>query len=235
MGKPLLTVQTQTLRRAADILGGKDPLRAILKVPMRSLEDWIDGQSNPPMDVFLKAVDIITVPAGNHTPAASSVRARVVTPFLEAVFRKDERHVMLEAALDAALAAANASMGNVQLKTPEGLRIVAQRGFRAPFLDFFACVTHNVGSCGTALKYGARIVVTDVAADPIFAGTDAAQVMEDAGVRAVQSTPLLSASGEVLGVLSTHYDEPCITLEADLEALDGVVQRAAFWLDQPTA
>ena len=252
MGVPPLTVQARTLQHAADILGGKDKLRAALRVPKTSLEQWLKGRALPPMDVFLKAVDIISTPASNRTPTAATVRARIarsrqlrqeartaplpkVTRFLEAAFRRDEHSAMLAAALDAALEAAHAPMGNVQLKTAEGLRIVAQRGFRAPFLEFFSCVTHDVGTCGTALKNGARVVVTDVAADPIFAGTDAARVMEDAGARAVQSTPLVSASGAILGMLSTHYDEPRIAPAANLEAIDRIARRASFWLDQATA
>ena len=48
-----LTVQARALRRAADILGGKDKLRAALRVPMVRLEHWLEGKSLPPMDVFL--------------------------------------------------------------------------------------------------------------------------------------------------------------------------------------
>ncbi len=257
------TLQARALRRAADILGGKDKLRATLRVPMASLEQWLAGKALPPMDVFLRAVDIISTPTSNRTPTAASVRARLlsrqsgdlinntkltiarsralrgqprsasfpkVTRFLEAAFRKDERPAVLEAALDAALEAADSPMGNLQLKTSDGLRIVAHRGFRTPFLEFFACVTHDVGTCGTALKNGARVIVSDVAADPIFAGTDAARAMEDAGARACQSTPLVSASGEVLGMLSTHYEDRRIAPTADLDAVERIARCASSWL-----
>ena len=73
------TVQVRALRRAAEILGGKDKLRAALRVPMSSLDQWLDGKVAPPMDVFLKAVDIISSPSGNYTPPPASVRARILT------------------------------------------------------------------------------------------------------------------------------------------------------------
>lgn len=78
MADASLTVQARALRRAADILGGKHRLRAALHVPMSQLERWLDGVGEPPMDVFLKAVDIISAPTNAATPAAASVRARVL-------------------------------------------------------------------------------------------------------------------------------------------------------------
>jgi GAF domain-containing protein len=142
------------------------------------------------------------------------------------VFGPHERLVMLESALDAAIEAARADMGNVQLKREDGLHIVAQRGFNDAFLEFFDRVRDTAGG---------RIVVADVAADPIFAGTEAAKVMEAAGVRAVQSTPLIAASGVVLGMLSTHYCEPRTPDEDDLQEIDLIARRAAFWLEEATA
>jgi GAF domain-containing protein len=103
-----------------------------------------------------------------------------------------------------------------------------------PFLDFFSCVD-NEGACGTAAKLAERVVVSDVRSDPIFVGTDAAPVMERARVRAVQSTPLVGASGEILGVLSTHYAEPRELRAQEFEVLDRIAHRTAFWLDGGTA
>jgi len=39
------TVQVRALQRAADILGGKDPLRATLHVPMARLDEWLAGRA----------------------------------------------------------------------------------------------------------------------------------------------------------------------------------------------
>lgn len=269
MGDGPVTVEARALRRAADILGGKEQLRAALRVPMRRLEEWLDGTSTPSMEMFLKAVDIISGPAGVR-PAAAAVRARIlarqsaeriadtqravertrelkdarssalrptplVTRFLEAAFGRHERLPMLESALDAAIEAAHADRGNVQLKHTDGLRIVAHRGFKEPFLQFFDRVNNTACACGTAVEAGIRIVVRDVAVDQIFVGTEAARVLEAAGVRAVQSTPLIASSGVVLGMLSTHFSQPHAPDEADLQDIDLIASRAAFWLEQPTA
>ena len=268
MEKAPLTVQARALRRAADMLGGKNELRAALRVPMTSLDQWLEGTVQPPMDVFLRAVDIISSPSGNYTPPPASVRARILTNqsselirnasqtmarsqalraekhgappatvahFLEAAFTQNERDAMLDSALEAAIDATHAQMGNIQLKDDRGLRIVTYRGFDAPFLEFFSCVSDGRGaSCGAAMTSGGRVVVSDVASDPIFAGTEAARVMEQASARACQSTPLISVSGQFLGMLNTHFDHPHRPAEGQLELVDRIAERTVYWLEQAT-
>jgi GAF domain-containing protein len=55
--------------------------------------------------------------------------------------------------------------------------------------------------------------------------------MARAGVRAVQSTPLQGESGEVLGVISTHYELPRQPTDRQLRVIDEIAARAAFWLE----
>lgn len=244
-----LTVQARALRRAADILGGKDKLRAALRVPMVRLEHWLEGKSLPPMDVFLKTVDIVSAPVVGATPPAAAVRARILAEqrsapepddsikhFLLGSFDPQDRTTILGSALDAAIEATHAQMGNVQLKTTGGgLEIVTFRGFDDPFLKFFACVTdHRGAACGAAMKSGSRVIVSDVASDPIFVGTEAARVMEGASARAVQSTPLVSSSGQFFGMLNTHFDHPHRPAEEQLELVDRIVERTVYWLEQAT-
>lgn len=115
---------------------------------------------------------------------------------------------LLEQVVDAAIEIVGADMGNIQLFRNGMLRIVCQRGFKSPFLDFFDSVEHGTAACGTALQRGERVIVDDVSESAIFAGTVAREVMLEAGAYSVQSTPLLSRSGRVLGMLSTHYHQP---------------------------
>jgi hypothetical protein len=54
-----VTVYTRVLHRACQIVGGVEPLAARLRVPVPTLYRWLDGDSEPPTPVFLKAVDIV--------------------------------------------------------------------------------------------------------------------------------------------------------------------------------
>ena len=116
--------------------------------------------------------------------------------------------ILLDEILDAAIAITGADMGNIQLLDGATLKIVAQRGFEAPFLAFFNTVHEGLAACGTAMQRGERVIVEDVAASPLFAGSPACDVMLAAQARAVQSTPLITRSGHVLGMFSTHYRTP---------------------------
>jgi GAF domain-containing protein len=136
----------------------------------------------------------------------------------------------LKPILDAALAATGAPMGNIQLfDRREGvLKIKAQRGFQQPFLDFFAIVGDGPGaSCGAALCEARRVVIHDVTISPIFRGTPSLPILIEAGVQAVQSTPLLGPSGQVLGILSTHYPGPTKDTDYDFGLLDQLAREAA--------
>lgn len=139
----------------------------------------------------------------------------------------------LEAILDAATATRGADRGNVQLVDPASgtLEIVAHRGFSQDFLDHFRAVTSDDDSaCGAALKSRARVVIEDVQSSHLSAAFRAAAA--SAGFRAVQSTPLLGRAGEVLGVLSTHYQQPHRPSEFDLRLLDLYARQAADFIER---
>ena len=53
-------VHVRTLKRAAEIAGGEQPLALCLKVTPSHLALWLAGIETPPVDVFLRAVDIVT-------------------------------------------------------------------------------------------------------------------------------------------------------------------------------
>ena len=140
---------------------------------------------------------------------------------------------LLEEILDAGIEITGADMGNIQLLDHEReLRIVAHRGLNDRFLDFFRNMHHGQAVCGTALTTRERIVVEDVFASPILAGTPELPVLADAGVRAVQSTPLVSRSGKLLGMFSTHYRTPRGPSERDLRLLDLLARQAADLIER---
>jgi GAF domain-containing protein len=137
---------------------------------------------------------------------------------------------MIESTLDEALDVARARKGNVQLRHQDGLRIVAHRGFQAPFLDYFACVNDEASACGRAMHRHERILIRDILSDPIGA-TPAGGVLVEAGVRAVQSTPIVGAAGGVIGMISTHYEFPLHDGGVEFDMLDRIAERAALFLE----
>jgi two-component system CheB/CheR fusion protein len=131
--------------------------------------------------------------------------------------------------VDAAIALSGADFGNIQLLNPEtgDLRIVAYRGFPAWWLDYWNTVHKGHGACGTAIAARARVIVEDVERSPIFLGTDALDIQRRAGIRAVQSTPLLSRTGDPIGMMSTHFRAPIQLDSRTLGWIDLVARQAA--------
>jgi anti-anti-sigma factor len=124
------------------------------------------------------------------------------------------------AAIDAAMRIDGASMANVQLFDPQtrSLRIIAQRGFKSDFLEFFEIVEDDESACGTALNRGRSVWVRSTATSTIFAGTPALDVMLDAGSRAVASVPVISPRGGLVAMISTHHKRrPAWTIEQKLK------------------
>lgn len=140
--------------------------------------------------------------------------------------------------LDAAIALTRADKGNIQLLDPAsgGLVIAAQRGFQKAFLDFFANVdAHASAACGAAMKARGRVVVEDVTQSALFGGQPALRVLLEANVRAVQSTPLVSAAGNVLGMISTHFAHPHRPRDRELRLLDLLARQTADLLERRQA
>ena len=142
---------------------------------------------------------------------------------------------LLNEMLDAAIELSHADMGNIQLLEHGVLRIVAQRGFEPPFLDFFSGVHGDIAACGAALQRAERIIVEDVSRSELFAGTPALPVLLAANVMAVQSTPLVTRSGQILGMFSTHYKASYRPGDHELELLDALARQAADLLERKQA
>jgi signal transduction histidine kinase/FixJ family two-component response regulator len=150
---------------------------------------------------------------------------RIGTLFL---YAKNLEPVLTEI-VDAAIAISGADFCNVQLLDPKSslLKIEAQLGFPKWWIDFWNSNSGAKGACGTALERGERVIVEDVEQSPVFAGTEALEIQLKAGVRAVQSTPLVSRSGKLLGIFSTHYRKPHRPDAGALRLLDLLARQTA--------
>ena len=144
----------------------------------------------------------------------------------------------LQQIVQVAVALTGADKGNLQLREPRSgaLKIAAHHGFDHPFLEFFATVREDEGaSCGRALRDGGRIVVEDVTRSEIFAGQPSLNVLLAENVRAVQSTPLVSTSGSVLGMISTHFSHPHRPTEREFRLIDLLTRQAADYIERKQA
>ncbi len=96
--------------------------------------------------------------------------------------REGDLPALLEEVVDAAVSIVGADMASIQLRDPVSgeLKLTAQRGFAPAVVDHFASVRPDAESSDR-------------------------EAMRAAGVLAIQTTPLGSRSGKVVGLLSTYF------------------------------
>ena len=147
---------------------------------------------------------------------------------------QDKMQALLDGIVNSAIEITHADMGTMQLLNEDNiLRFVSQRGFKQSYLDFFKYInpdSHTV--CGEAMRSKKRVIVDDVTQSPVFVNTPALKVLLEAGVRAIQSTPLFTRSVKFLGVLTTYYQTPHKPDEFDLRLLDLLVRQAADFVER---
>jgi PAS domain S-box-containing protein len=140
--------------------------------------------------------------------------------------------------VDAAVAIMRSDKASMQSvdDDEDALRLLAFRGFEPEFGTIFElCRPDTKTACTLARRTGRRVVFADVEACDFLAGTPELQVHLEMGIRAVQSTPLISRSGRLLGVFSTHWRRPHQPSERDLRLLDVLARQAADVIERAHA
>jgi two-component sensor histidine kinase/CheY-like chemotaxis protein len=146
--------------------------------------------------------------------------------------------------VDAAVAIAGSQFGTMQMLCPKGdpsghdgeLRLLAHRGLPADAIAYWQWVppvAHS--SCTAALKAGERVIIPDFEEWDAIAGTDDLLAFRRTGIRSAQTTPLRSRNGKLLGMISTHWNEPHNPSERDLRLLDILARQAADLLERTIA
>jgi PAS domain S-box-containing protein len=141
---------------------------------------------------------------------------------------------LFEDILDAAIAMMRAQAGTIQLldeRTRE-LTLAATRGFPAAMTSYFARVDASSDSpCGRALASRERVFMRfDVAPDQDPSGE--MRMHAELGLLSAQSTPLVSRSGRLLGMFSTHWCTDRRLEDRELHFLDLLARQAADLIER---
>src|SRR5262249_3732815 len=157
---------------------------------------------------------------------AADLDAMTLLQKISATFVREGGSAPLAEIVEAAVALTHANKGDIRLfdAASEKFTIMAYRGFESPFLDFWNSEQSN-GAYSAELKRGQPLIIEDVTVS--FIGTPLLDVMLQAGVMALQSTPVLSRSGKLLAVLATYYQTPVRLAERALQPLGLLARQAA--------
>jgi signal transduction histidine kinase/DNA-binding response OmpR family regulator len=133
----------------------------------------------------------------------------------------------LDAIVSTSVLITGADKANIQIvdESTGNLRIGAQQGFSKAFVSIFEQV-----KCDTQT----RVIVEDIR-NSTFVPASSRDALLSEGILAVQSSPLISSSGTLLGVISTHWTRTHSPTERDLRLLDLLVRQTADYIERRQA
>jgi hypothetical protein len=88
----------------------------------------------------------------------------------------------------------------------------------------------QAGSCGTAAYFKRRVIVTDIASDPLW--TDYRDLAAEHGLRACWSIPILSRLGNVLGTFAMYYPEVASPTEKEIRLIETAAHIAGVAIER---
>jgi formate hydrogenlyase transcriptional activator len=130
---------------------------------------------------------------------------------------------ILESLCDTIDAQAHNIMSAVMLMDADCMRLWPVAGPRLPKAWIEAItplkIGPGIGSCGSAAFKKQRVVVSDIATDPLW--VEYRDLALSHGLRAAWSQPLLSKNQQVLGTFGMYYAQPRTPSETDLRLIEG--------------
>ncbi|QOG23441.1 GAF domain-containing protein [Bradyrhizobium sp. SEMIA] len=144
----------------------------------------------------------------------------------------------MQEVLISAIGAAQADLGTVQRydSAEDCLRIVASCGFPDEALNVFRIVRRDTNStCAATLRKRMRTVVGNIAASYLFVGTSELVALQEVGVAAAHSAPIIVDKGRLWGVLTVHFRQPWEDAEYDPAPMERVAVRFAERLKDRTS
>jgi len=211
------------------------------------------GIERPPTYVFLKAVDVIAERATGTARdavrqslefrwqselarlAAAAARSRADNALTRAAAARERSRVARTRLVEEAAMLMRSDAASVQLLDAgkEELLLLGWKGFHPDSAAHWQSVPVGRGStCGAALKERQRVLVADVN-DPACGLTqEGIAHYALSGLVAVQSTPLLSHDGRLLGMLSTHWRRAHQPAQRELALFDVLARQASEVLER---
>ncbi|MGH6993406.1 MAG: PAS domain S-box protein [Caulobacteraceae bacterium] len=155
--------------------------------------------------------------------------------------QEEDVAALYERLVEAAARLLGSDFSTMQMLHPERgkageLELLAFRGFEPGVVKFWQWVRADSGcTCGRVLRTGERAIAENVETCQWMAGTPDQPALLAAGVRAAQSTPLVSRSGRLLGMISTHWRKPHAPSPSELRRFDILARQAADLIERAQA
>jgi PAS domain S-box-containing protein len=141
----------------------------------------------------------------------------------------DDIDAAMQMVLDTAVEVHGADLGLLSMyDEPSGTLVAkASHGFDPSLLEEVGRIIPGVdgSACGRAFDSRARVIVFDTEADSSYVAYR--EFARRAGFRSVQSTPIVTRGGRLLGVLSVHFSEPRVPATRELQLCEVCARHVA--------
>jgi two-component sensor histidine kinase len=200
-----------------------------------SLAEPFLPQAKPPLRESRNAAPSFYESASDENPLEVELAEMRELQAISTRLIQEDAAGLHDAILDAAQKLLRSDMATMQLydATRDGLTLLSWRGFDPKHIVLFDWVGRNAGtSCAAALRAGARVVIPDIELDETIAGTPSHDALRVCGIRAAQSTPLITRKGDVIGMITNHWRQPHRPSERALQMIDVLARQAADLIDR---
>jgi PAS domain S-box-containing protein len=151
------------------------------------------------------------------------------------LIRQEKIEAIYEQIVGAAIAFLGADAGSLQMLTtePVQLRLLASKGFDPLSVNAWKCLPVFAGTvCAEALRRRERVIVPDIRKSGFLKDKIQLAAFRKSGIRAVQSTPLISRTGQLVGMMSNHWRTVHHPSERELRLIDVLARQAADLIER---
>jgi len=152
---------------------------------------------------------------------------------LKSKLNDEQLNEVFDNLLQQAIIICGTKAGTLQLinKKNNTLEIASSFGLSPEFIEYFKVVTCDDGSvCGRALQKQETIFIEDLTTDKLFAKHLNLALQNN--IIAVRSTPLISSLGNVIGMISVHFNTPRKLSKNSIEEIDSFCRKAADKIEE---
>ncbi len=164
--------------------------------------------------------------------------ARLLQSISTELIYEDDVQKTYEKLIDAAVQIMHSQFATLQIlhtgdDGEDRLQLLASRGFSPQAASFWQWIAIDSGSAyGEALRKGYPIGVANVMECDFFKGAEDEIIHLKTGINSVQTIPLHSRNGKLLGIMSTHWKDPHKPSERELRLLDVLARQAADLIER---
>ena len=156
---------------------------------------------------------------------------------LEMIAKGNSLSMILDALCRLVEELSKGSLSSILLLDPDGTRLWhgAAPSLPKSYIDAIdgSAIGPAAGSCGTAAFRKERVIVSDIAQDPLWA--DYRDLALPHGLRACWSTPVLASDGRVLGTFAIYSREPSSPTPPQQSIIEQITDLASIAIERKRA